>query len=72
MEPDAKLDPGRDTFAAPEVWTKYADFYARAASASKIAYNASRAQGEAEFKKLVAELRVACDSCHGLYFKTDK
>ena len=70
-KPDATRDPGRDTYAAPEVWSKYADFYARAASASKIAYNASRATKEEEFKKFVAELRVGCDSCHGLYLKTD-
>jgi cytochrome c556 len=70
-KPNANLDPGRDTFAAPEVWSKYQDFYARAASASKIAYNASRATKEEDFKKFVAELRVGCDSCHGLYLKGD-
>jgi cytochrome c556 len=71
-KPDANLDPGRDTFAAPDVWTKYPDFYARAASASKTAYNASRATKEEDFKKFVAELRVGCDSCHGLYLKGDR
>ena len=71
-KPNVDRDPGRDTYASPDVWTNYADFYARAARASKIAYNASRAQQEADFKKFVAELRVACDSCHAVYFKTDQ
>src|SRR5262249_55539108 len=70
-KPERTRDPGRGTYAAPEVGSKSADFYARAASASKIAYNASRATKEEEFKKFVAELRVGCYSCHGLYLKTD-
>jgi cytochrome c556 len=69
--PSADRDPGRDTYAAPDLWTKYADFYAKAASASKIAYNASRSKQEGEFKAYVAELRVACDACHGAYLKND-
>jgi len=69
---NVERDPGRDTYAAPELFTNYADFYARAASASKTAYNASRAEKVDDFKKYVAELRVACDSCHGLYLKTDQ
>jgi cytochrome c556 len=68
----ADRDPGRDTYAAPELWTNYADFYARAAQASKVAYRASRAQDQSAFKTFVAELRVACDSCHGLYMKSDQ
>jgi cytochrome c556 len=69
---NVERDPGRDTYAAPELFTNYPDFYARAASASKTAYNASRAEKVEDFKKYVAELRVACDSCHGLYLKTDQ
>jgi cytochrome c556 len=69
---NVERDPGRDTYAAPELFTNYADFYARAASASKTAYNASRAEKVEDFKKYVAELRVACDSCHGLYLKADQ
>ena len=69
-KPNVALDPGTDTFAAPEVWTSYADFYKRAAAASKIAYNASRAEKEADFKAAIGELRVACDSCHAIYYKT--
>jgi cytochrome c556 len=69
---NVERDPGRDTYASPDLFTNYADFYARAASASKTAYNASRAEKVDDFKKYVAELRVACDSCHGLYLKTDQ
>jgi cytochrome c556 len=71
-KPGEDRDPGRDTYAAPELWTNYADFYARAAQASKVAYRASRAQDEAAFKTLVIELRAACDSCHAAYMKTDQ
>jgi cytochrome c556 len=67
----AERDPGTDTFAAPEVWTNFADFYKRAQDASKVAYKASRADTEAEFKDFVAQLRVACDSCHGAYMKPE-
>jgi len=67
--PQVERDPGRDTYASPDLFTNYADFYARAASASKTAFRVSRAQKEDDFKKQVAELRVACDSCHGRYLK---
>src|SRR5882724_10785032 len=39
-KPNADRDPGRDTYAAPDLWARYPDFYAQAANASKIAYNA--------------------------------
>jgi cytochrome c556 len=70
-KPSVDKDPAFDTYAAPEVWTRFADFYNRAGAASKIAYNASRANGEAEFKAGVVELRGACDGCHAVYQKTD-
>ena len=69
--PSADRDPGRDTYAAPDLWSNYADFYAKAASASKIAYNASRSKQEGEFKTHITELRTACDACHAAYLKTD-
>jgi cytochrome c556 len=69
-KPNVARDPGADTFAAPEVWTNYADFYKRSSAASKIAYNASRAEKDDDFKRSVAELRVSCDSCHAIYYKT--
>jgi len=70
-KPNVERDPGRDTYAAPELWTRYADFYARAAEASKVAYKASRAQQEVDFKTFAVQLRAACDSCHATYLKTD-
>jgi cytochrome c556 len=69
-KPDADRDPALDTFAAPEVWANYADFYRRATGASKIAFEASRARRADDFKALVAELRNACTSCHAAYLKT--
>jgi cytochrome c556 len=68
-KPNVERDPGTDTFAAPEVWKTYTDFYQQAAYASKTAYKASRATDEAEFKKFGAELRAACDTCHSTYLK---
>jgi cytochrome c556 len=70
-KPNVERDSGRDTYASPDVFTNYEDFYAKAANASKIAYRASRAEQESEFKKFVAELRVACDSCHAVYLMAD-
>ena len=70
-KPGVDRDPGIDTFAAPEVWTNYADFYKRTKDASEIAFKASRAETEAVFKDQIAQLRVACDSCHGIYLKKD-
>src|SRR5437764_9684935 len=70
-KPGIDKDPGSDTFAAPEVWTRFADFYQRSADAAKSAYGASRAQSADEFKKYVAELRAGCDGCHALYQKKD-
>jgi cytochrome c556 len=70
-KPDVEKDPALDTYAAPELWTSFPDFYKRAGDASKIAYRASRASGEAEFKAAVSELRGACDACHATYQKTD-
>jgi cytochrome c556 len=66
-----KPDPGTDTFAAPEVWTKFGDFYQQATAASKIAFDASRATEEAELRAAVAKLRTACDGCHATYMKTN-
>jgi cytochrome c556 len=70
-KPGVDKDAGVDTFASPEVWTRFADFYQRSADAAKIAYNASRARNAAEFKKFAVELRAACDGCHAAYQKKD-
>lgn len=67
----ADRDPAFDTFAAPEVWTQFADFYQKADTASKIAFAASRARDVAAFRASIAELRQACNACHTAYQKTD-
>ena len=59
--PVAEPDPARDTYAAPVLWTNFADFYRRAAAASRIALQASRAKREADFRTHVAALRAACE-----------
>jgi cytochrome c556 len=68
-KPNADLDPGTDTFASPEVWSKFFDFYQRAAAASKTAYDMSRADKPDDLKARAKELRVACNACHELYLK---
>ncbi len=70
-KPNVDKDPAMDTFAAPEVWTRFADFYKQAGDASKAAFEVSRAPGEAEFKAAMGRLRKGCDSCHAVYQKTD-
>jgi len=69
--PNAERDPAYDTFASPDVWTNFTDFYQRAAAASKLAYDASRAKRADAFKPLIMELRAACNACHAAYLKTD-
>src|SRR5471032_711639 len=67
----AVRDPAYDTFAAPEVWTNFSDFYARATEASKIAWAASRAKRAADFKPLIAQLREHCNACHAINMKME-
>jgi cytochrome c556 len=68
-KPDVERDAATDTFASPDVWTSYSDFYKRADTASNLALDASRAETESEFRALVAKLRAACDGCHAVYQK---
>ncbi|HKA42973.1 MAG TPA: cytochrome c [Burkholderiales bacterium] len=68
---NAERDAGRDTYASPELWKNFADFYGRAGRASKVAYAASRAKEQGELRTLVSELRTVCNSCHAAYLKTD-
>ncbi|MBV8167905.1 MAG: cytochrome c [Alphaproteobacteria bacterium] len=67
---DPDRDPATDTYAAPEVWSNFDDFYQRARAASTLAFEASRAK-RAAFRPLVAQLRAACNGCHAAYQKTD-
>jgi cytochrome c556 len=68
-KPGADLDPATDTFASPDVWSKFADFYQRTAAASKFAYDMSRAENDNDFKATAMELRAACNACHAAYLK---
>jgi cytochrome c556 len=66
----ADRDPAADTYASPELWRQFPDFYARANAASKIALEASRAVNRADFQARITELRAACNGCHAAYQKT--
>ena len=70
-KPGADRDPATDTFASPDVWTRFDDFYKRATAASKLAYDASRAKRESAFRPMIVELRAACNGCHAAYMKTE-
>jgi cytochrome c556 len=67
----ATRDPATDTFASPDVWKTFGDFYQRSAATSKAAFTASRADTEAAFKAAAAELQKGCDGCHAAYLKID-
>jgi cytochrome c556 len=66
----AARDAATDTFAAPEIWTNFADFYKIANEAADIAFRASRATTEAELRVRIRELDRACDGCHDKYQKS--
>jgi cytochrome c556 len=70
-KPNVDRDPATDTYAAPEIWTKFADFYKKATAASKAAFDASRANDEGTFKASIAQLRAGCNTCHAAYLKMD-
>src|SRR5262249_38609633 len=70
-KPGADRDPATDTYASPDLWANFVDFYQRASNASKLAQDASTTKRLHEFKRLIGELRAACDGCHEKYMKTD-
>jgi cytochrome c556 len=70
-KPNVDRDPATDTYASPDIWTKFADFYKQATAASKAAFDASRADDEAAFKAAIAKLRTGCNACHAAYLKMD-
>ena len=51
----ADRDPATDTYASPDLWANFADFYRRAATASKLAQDASTTKRLDEFKRLIGE-----------------
>jgi cytochrome c556 len=65
----AEIDPVTGTYASPDVWSKFPDFYKRASDASKTAYDMSRAEKDDALKSKTAELRTACNACHAAYLK---
>jgi cytochrome c556 len=65
--PDADPDPATDTYASPELWTGFAEFYRQAADASSTAHAMGRADKIDDLKDRARELRIACDTCHALY-----
>ena len=67
----ADRDPATDTYASPEVWVRFPDFYQLADAASKIAFAASRAKRADDFKAQIVQLRSACDGCHAAFQKVD-
>jgi len=64
-----EIDPVTGTYASPDLWTKFADFYKRANDASKTAYDMSRAEKADDLKAKTAQLRTACNACHAAYLK---
>ena len=68
-KPGVDVDPVTGTFAAPDIWAKFSDFYKRATDASKTAYDMSRAEKDDELKAKTAQLRIACNGCHAAYLK---
>ncbi len=66
---DVDLDPVKDTFASPDIWTEFADFARRAAAAAATASELRRADNEDDVKRLYRALGIACDTCHALYMK---
>jgi cytochrome c556 len=70
-QPGADRDPATDTVASPEVWVNFADFYQRASTASKLAQDASNTKRLDEFRRLIGQLRAACNGCHEKYMKTN-
>ena len=64
-------DPASATFADPHVWDQFDFFYKESMVAAKYAFDASRAETEAQFRKSVTELRLTCDGCHATFQKNN-
>jgi cytochrome c556 len=66
-DPDA--DPVTETFASPDAWTGFSDFYQQATAASKSAHELGQAATVEEVKTRARDLRILCDTCHALYLE---
>jgi cytochrome c556 len=69
--PNAARNPATDTLADASIWESRSFFYTDAVSASKYAFEASRAQNAADFRKSARDLRLTCDGCHSTYQHKD-
>jgi cytochrome c556 len=65
--PAADPDPVAGTYASPELWSSFPDFYRLAAAAAQSAHDMSRADKIDDFKTHARQLRIICDTCHALY-----
>jgi cytochrome c556 len=65
--PNVDPDPETDTYASPELWTGFSDFYQRSAAAANSAHDLSRADKIDDVKTRARELRIICDTCHALH-----
>lgn len=68
---DAPRDPSTGTFTDPSLWKEYTFFYKEAKAASDYAHDASHARDADEFKKLAAQIRLTCDTCHTTFQKNN-
>lgn len=68
---NAPRNPATDTLADASVWESRSFFYKEAMSASKYAFDASRAQNVTDFRKSARDLRQTCDGCHSTYQHKD-
>jgi cytochrome c556 len=66
-DPAADPDPVTATYASPELWNRFSDFYRLATAAAQSAHEMSRADKIDDFKSHARELRITCDTCHALY-----
>jgi cytochrome c556 len=69
--PGTKREPATDTLADAAVWESRSFFYKDAMVASKYAFDASRAETAADFRKSAEDLRLTCDGCHSTYQHKD-
>ena len=60
-------DAARVSFAKSEVWQKFDDFYDSAQASSQVAFDASMAKREDQFRRLTLDLKQKCDACHAKY-----
>ena len=64
-----KTNPIPPTVALPAVWENFDAFYALAEAAIEAAEALGQMKGDADLPAAGAQLRAACDGCHGLYLR---